>query len=44
MELEIVVTSVLSVVKLYWGKGFIEGLVVIVAVEDFEEVAEEVRL
>ena len=44
MELEIVIASVLSVVKLCWGKGFIEGLVVKVAVEVFEEVAEEVRL
>ena len=44
MELEIVVASVLGAVKLCLGKGFIEGLVVKVAVEVFEEVAEEVRL
>ena len=41
VELEIVVASVLSVVKSCWGKGC---LVVKVAVEIFEEVAEEVRL
>ena len=44
MELEVVVASVLGVVKSCRGKCFIEGFVAKVTMEVFEAAVEEVRL